>query len=95
MTNRQAEICKAVVKHKRLDIILEETGIPDYIVLQQELGNGCLVFDDIEDDETEVTLCNELQEEFEERKRRTVDVWITRLLSIAAIIISVIALFRS
>lgn len=95
MTNRQAKICEKVVKYKRLDIILKKAKISDYIVLQEELGPGGLLFEDIDDDETEVTLSNELQEELETRHRRIVDVWVTRFLSVVAIIISVIALFRS
>lgn len=95
MTNRQAKICEKVVMYKRLDIILKKAKISDYIVLQEELGPGGLLFEDIDDDETEVTLSNELQEELETRHRRIVDVWVTRFLSVVAIIISVIALFRS
>lgn len=94
MTNKQAKICKKVVKHKRLDIILKETGISDYIALQDELIPGVLLFDDIEDEKTTVALSNELLEEYEERKRRIVDMRITRILSVLAIIISFIALFR-
>lgn len=94
MTNKQAKICKKVVKHKRLDIILKETGISDYIALQDELIPGVLLFDDIEDEKTTVELSNELLEEYEERKRRIVDMRITRILSVLAIIISFIALFR-
>ena len=95
MTNQKARICRKVVKYKKLDVILEKTGIADYITIQEVLGPGALSFADIEDDQTEVYLSDALLEELERRHRRAVDVWITRILSVAAIIISIIALFRS
>ena len=88
-----------------LDSTYRDGYFPDFLVDKvKELVENVITFletgerdsEEIQSKFDEMTLAiNDLQEEFEERKRRTVDVWITRLLSIAAIIISVIALFRS
>lgn len=64
--------------------------------LQESLDPGAILFSDGDMlDQTEVTLADHVLEQLEEYQERTVDTWITRTLSICALIVSVIALFRS
>lgn len=95
MTNRQAKLCKIIRKEKRLNRILSKGHVSDYMELQEIFGPGCLMFsDDGMDENTEVTLVDELVEELEDRERTTFREWFSLVLSICAIIISIIALFR-
>lgn len=96
MTNKQAKICKAVRKYKTLGRIIPKSGVSDYMELQECLGPGMLEFSDFDmTDDTVVTLCDQLTEELENRGRATFREVFTWILSICAIIISIIALFRS
>lgn len=96
MTNKQARICKAVRKYKTLGRIIPKSGVSDYMELQERLWPGMLEFSDYDmTDETVVTLSNQLTEELEDRDRTTFREAFTWTLSILAIIISIIALFRS
>lgn len=96
MTNRQAKICKAVRKYKTLGRIIPKSGVSDYLELQECLGPGMLDFsDDDMTDETVVILSDQLLEELEGRDRATFRETFTWVLSICAIIISIIALFRT
>lgn len=64
--------------------------------LQESLDPGAILFSDGDMlDQTEVILADHVLEQLEEYQERTVDTWITRALSICALIVSVIALFRS
>ena len=95
MTNKQARICKIVRKYKTLGRIIPKSGVSDYMELQECLGPGMLEFSDYDmTDETVVTLCDQLMEELEDRDRTTFRESFTWALSIFAIIISIIALFR-
>lgn len=94
MTKQKAKICKKVIKYKKLNIILKKAGISDYIELQKILGPGNIQFLDIEDDATEVFLSESLVEELEQRRQKMIDVWVTRILAILALVVSIIALFR-
>ena len=96
MTNKQAKICKAVRKYKTLGRVLQKSGVADYIELQECLGPGMLEFSDFDmTEDTVVTLCDQLMEELEDRGRASFQNVFTWVLSICAIIISIIALFRS
>lgn len=64
--------------------------------LQESLDPGAILFSDGDMlDQTEVILADHVLEQLEEYQERTVNTWITRALSICALIVSVIALFRS
>lgn len=95
MTNRQAKLCRIILKKKNLADILKKSKISDYIAFQEEFSPGDLDFSNVSMDETTIiTLSNQILSEYEERNRLSVDQTITRILSIIAIIISVIALFQ-
>lgn len=93
MTKKQFKICQMVIRYRNLYKVLRKTGIADYLKIQELLGPGVLEFSDYEMDEnTEIYLSGQAIEEVETRKSRLVDVWVTRILSGVAIIISAIAL---
>lgn len=96
MTKRQIQVCKVIRKYRYLKPILDKSRISDYQELQETLVPGSILFSDSDmPDQTEVTLADHVLEQLEEYQKRTVDTWITRGLSICALIVSVIALFRS
>ena len=96
MTKRQIQVCKVIRKYRYLKPILEKSRISDYMELQESLDPGAILFSDGDMlDQTEVILADHVLEQLEEYQERTVDTWITRALSICALIVSVIALFRS
>lgn len=96
MTNKQVKICKAVRKYKKLGRIIQKSGVSDYIDLQISLGPDMLIFSDSDmTDDTVVMLCDEPLEELENRDRAAFQNAFTWVLSVCAIIISIIALFRS
>lgn len=96
MTNRQAKLCKIILRHQNLPAILKKSKISDYLAFQYEFEPGDLDFSNTEmDDTTIIKLSNHILAEYEERRRTIWDQKITRILSIIAIIISIIALFRS
>lgn len=94
MTNEKAKIYRKIVKYKKMDKILEKTKFPTPYKLQDAIDSGSVNIADITDPQTEVTLSDAFLEELEQRRRQTVDTWITRILAVAALIISVVALFR-
>ena len=96
MTKRQIQVCKVIRKYRYLKPILKKSRISDYMELQESLGPGAILFSDGDMlDQTEVILADHVLEQLEEYQNRTIDTWITRGLSICALIVSVIALFRS
>lgn len=95
MTNKQMKLCKIIRKEKLLTRILSKSGVPDYNELQYEFDRNALEFSDSNmDDQTTVALGARLLEELEERERSALRERVTWILSICAIIISIIALFR-
>lgn len=96
MTKRQRRICRIIIKKKRLPLILEKSGITDYLELQEEIGPNNLDFSDCRMDEnTVVTLENVLIEELEAYQWNIFRSCFTWALSVCALVISLIALFRS
>ena len=96
MTKRQIRVCRIMRKYRYLKPILQKSRISDYTELQECLGDGVIPFSDIEISErTEVILDSHVLAHLEEYQRQVTDTWITRGLSICALIVSVIALFRS
>lgn len=96
MTKRQIQVCKVIRKYRYLKPILKKSRISDYMELQEFLDPGAILFSDGDMlDQTEVILADHVLEQLEEYQNRTIDTWITRGLSICALIVSVIALFRS
>lgn len=96
MTNNQKKLCKIIVKEKYLNRILSTSGIKDYLDLQYCFEPNMLDFSDYEMNEnTIVTLTTPLLEEFEKECRNSFREWFTWILSICAIIISIISLFCS
>lgn len=95
MTNKQIKLCKLIQKEKYLNRILSKGNVSDYIALQEFIGPGRLMFSDENmDEETIVSLDNSLIEILEERARTVFRERFTWALSICALIISIIALFR-
>ena len=93
MTKYQIKVCRIIQKKKTLPEILSSGKISNYNDLQDLFNPGDLSFSDCNMDEnTKVSLGNHLIEELEKRHARLIDVWFTRILAIAAIIISIIAL---
>lgn len=96
MTKRQRKICKNILRYKNLNKVLQKCKISDYIEIQDILGPGNLDFSDNEMDEnTELFLEDALIEELERHRWTIFRECFTWLLSLGAIIISIIALFRS
>ena len=90
MTKHQYKLCKLVIRYKHLDKILNHSKLSNeggnaYIQLQ-ELLNCQLVFENINDDHTIVTLSTPLQEEFEHRRQDNVRWIATSLISLIALI---------
>lgn len=100
MTKRQIQVCKLIQRDRYLGTILRKGHIMDYMELQELFDPGSLDFADFDmTDHTEVTLSNATLEEFEEYQSKLRDRWITRGLSICALVISLfsllVSLFRS
>lgn len=68
MTKQQYKLCKAIIRYRYVDKIIENTYIEDYIDLQHQLDYQLDFSDDNMDAHTLVTLKNPLQEEFESRR---------------------------
>ena len=95
VTNRQIKLCKIIRKEKYLYRILLKGHISDYIELQETFAPGSLVFSDFDmDEKTMVSLGDSLTEELEHIAQTLFRERFTWFLSICAIIISIIALFR-
>lgn len=99
MNSRIYKICSAVVRHKKLPLILKKTGIPDYFDLQIQAGAGMLCFsDDRMDSNTIVSLSDKALEEYENYKRKKADHLLSlyaAITSTAAIVIEAIYYFIS
>lgn len=96
MTKRQLQVCKLIQKFRYLGPILHKGRISTYMELQEVFAPETLVFSDFDmSDHTEVTLSNAALEEFEEYQSRLHDRWITRGLSICALVISLLSLLVS
>lgn len=96
MTNRQRKICRNVLRYKKLNKVLKKSGISDYNEIQDMLGPGNLDFSDNNMDEnTEIFLENNCIEELERHRWTIFRECITWVLSLCAIAISLISLFRS
>lgn len=93
MTNQQARICKKVLKYKKLGLIITKSGLSDSNELQDILGPMNIEISGYTaQSDSDVTLSPALIEELEQRRSKCFDTWFTRILSIIAIFISVIAL---
>lgn len=100
MTKRQIQVCKLIQRDRYLGTILRKGHISTCMELQDVFAPETLIFSDFDmTDHTEVTLSNAALEEFEEYQSKLRDRWITRGLSICALVISLfsllVALFRS
>lgn len=96
MTNKQFKICAAVVRKHKLGDILDETGCGNYLALQDALPAGALRFnDDAYVDDTLVTLADFSQEEYDKHVRDTSRYRLSVILSVSAIVVSVVALLFS
>ena len=93
MTNRQAKLCKEIIRYKKLDEVLRRNKGIDYLDLQDILGPGNLDFSDSSMDEnTEVALSEELRGQYEQHQRSNfseIRAWITLAIAIAAFGLSV------
>lgn len=93
MTKHQIRICKKIRRYKKLPLILQSCKIDGYIELQMKLPIGSVIFsDDNMDENTEVVLNSHIVEELEERHWDAIKTYVPWILSICAIIISIIAL---
>ena len=96
MTNKQFKICAAVVRKHKLGDILDETGFGNYLALQDAMPAGALSFnDDAYGNDTLVTLSGFSQEEYDKHVRDTSRYWLSVILSVLAIVVSVFALLFS
>lgn len=95
MTNKQALVCKCILKYRYLNRVLSKSGIRDYLELQDIIPTKYLVFSDINmDDNTQIELQGDLLAEYEERKRTFLNIRFAQAMSILSFIISVIALIK-
>lgn len=96
MTDKQLKICAAVVHKQKLGDVLKATGFCNYEDLQDSLPVMALDFGDSKlDDNTHVTLADFAQEEYDKHIRDISRYWVSITLSIAAIVISFVALLFS
>ena len=96
LTKRQAKICRCIIRKKRLNTVLRECGIADYIQLQELIPTKYLIFSDWNfDDSTTVELSVELRAEYESRRSLRRQTLFADIISVVAIIISIISLLRS
>lgn len=96
MTNKQLEICAAVVRKRKLGDILGETGCCNYLALQDAMPAGALSFnDDAYNNDTTVTLADFAQEEYDKHVRDTSRYRLSIILSVLALLISFAALLFS
>lgn len=96
MTIKQMKICKIIIKNKNLKDILRKSHIEDYYTLQEKFKPGLLEFSDFDfEDNTVVSLSDELLEEYEEQKDRTFYRRWPFIISIVALIVSVFAVLAT
>ena len=95
MTNRQAFVCKCVLKYRNLNRILSKAKVSNYLELQNIIPPEYLTFSDINMDEhTEVELQGDFLAEYEERIRMLFDLRLAQVLSVLSLVISIIALLK-
>lgn len=93
LTDNQYKIFKAVRKYHTLPKILNATGIPDYLTLQEDAGVGMLDFSDYEmGEKTIVTLTNPAAEAYEGRMRDVRDKTFTRCIAIYGAVTATVAI---
>lgn len=96
MTKRQIQLCKLIQRDRYLGTILRKGRISNYMELQAVFTPETLIFSDFDmTDHTEVTLSNVALEKFEEYQSKLRDRWITRGLSVCALVISLLSLLVS
>ena len=96
LTKRQAKICRCIIRKKRLNTVLRECGIADYIQLQELIPTKYLIFSDCKfDDATTVALESELFSDYETRCELRRQTLFADIVSVVAIVISIISLLRS
>lgn len=90
MTNRQAKLCKEIIRYKKLGKVLRRNKDIDYLELQDILGPENLDFSDSRMDEnTVVTLTEPLRDQYERHRRSDfseIRAWVTLAIAIAAFI---------
>lgn len=92
MTNEQMKICKTIIKYKNLKDILTKAHIEDYYALQEKFKPGLLDFSDYDfEDNTIVSLTDDLLEEYEQQNTET----FYHRISIIALIVSIFAALAS
>ena len=91
MTKEQIKICKIIIKNKNLKDVLLKSHIEDYYSLQEKFSPGLLDFSDYDfENNTVVNLTDELLEEYEKQKD---EIFYRRwpfIISIIALIVSVL-----
>lgn len=93
LTKRQAKICRCIIRKKRLNTVLRECGIADYIQLQELIPTKYLIFSDCKfDDATTVALESELLSDYEARCELRRQTLLAEIFSTIALIISLISL---
>lgn len=95
MTNKQASMCKCILKYRYLNLILSKGNVSDYLELQDIIPPEGLIFSDTNMDEhTEVELQDDFLAEYEERNRKLFDIRLAQVLSVLSLVISIIALLK-
>lgn len=93
LTKRQAKICRCIIRKKRLNTVLRECGIADYLQLQELIPTKYLIFSDWNFDEaTTVELEPELLSAYEARCELHRQTLLAEIFSTIALIISLISL---
>lgn len=93
LTKRQAKICRCIIRKKRLNTVLRECGIADYIQLQELIPTKYLIFSDCKFDEaTTVELEPELLSAYEARCELHRQTLLAEIFSTIALVISLISL---
>lgn len=92
MTREQAKICKNILKYKRVNKILRRSKLNDYDDICSILNY--VHFETTDDDDFVIFLPTKLIEEYERYQRETFYPRISLLISICALIVSIIALIR-
>ena len=100
MTNEQRKILRIVHRYKYLGKILQKSKIENYAMLQDALENKYLIFSDYEmADNTVVKLDNYAKQELQTFRRERFRFWIpiviSNLISLASLVVSIIAILRT
>lgn len=93
LTKRQAKICRCIIRKKRLNAVLRECDIADYIQLQELIPTQYLIFSDWNFDEaTTVELEPELLSAYEARCELHRQTLLAEIFSTIALVIPLISL---